>query len=50
MIFEYLLKYKDMKEVVSEIHVVTTYSTQERTRQNKYQMRFFRQVSIETRC
>ena len=40
VILEFFLKYKAMKEVVSDIDVSTTCPTQEITRQNQFQMRF----------
>ena len=40
VILEYFLKFKDMKEVVSEMDIIIDSSTQEIIRQNKCQMRF----------
>ena len=40
IILEYLLKDKDMKEVVSEMDIITTFSTQEMIKQNKCRMSF----------
>ena len=37
---EYLLKDKSMKEVVSEMNIITNSSTQDTIGQNKCQMRF----------
>ena len=44
MILEYFLKYKAMKEVVSEMDIITNSSTQDILRQNKCQMRFLNKL------
>ena len=40
VLLENLLKDKDTKEVVSEMYIITTFSTQEIIRHNKCQMNF----------
>ena len=40
ILLEYLLKYKDMKEVVLEMDIITTSSTPEIIRHNTRQMSF----------
>ena len=40
MILEHFLKYKAMKEVVSEMYIITNFSKEEIIRQNKCKMRF----------
>ena len=44
---EYLLKDKDMKEVVSVMDIITTFPTQEIISQNKCQMRFLDKLLLK---
>ena len=47
VILEHFLKYKDTKEVVSEMGKITPSSTQEIISQNKCQMRFLDKLVLE---
>ena len=47
VILEYFLKYKYMKDVVSEMDIITNFSTQKIIRQNKCQMRFLDKLVLK---
>ena len=50
VILEYFLKYKSMKELVLEIYIITTSSTEEILIQNEYQMRFLDICLLRKNC